>query len=143
MSTQLYLIRGLPGSGKSTLAHDLKRAGLVDEVVEADIFFMEDGVYRFDPKKLPAAHNRCIQTVQTALGLGRRVAVANTFSQHWEMERYLRVVQPWKRVTALDLYDAGQSDVALAARCIHGVPVSAIATQRARWEPGYTPLVQL
>jgi predicted kinase len=40
---ELFLLRGLPGSGKSTLAKSL--GGIR---IEADQYFMEDGVYNFD-----------------------------------------------------------------------------------------------
>ena len=44
---ELYLIRGLPGSGKSTLA---KSIGGIH--IEADQYFVESGVYKFDVLQL-------------------------------------------------------------------------------------------
>ena len=43
----IYLLRGLPGAGKSTVA---KRLG--GEHYEADMYFMQDGEYKFDGAKL-------------------------------------------------------------------------------------------
>ena len=48
----IYLLRGLPGAGKSTVA---KRLG--GEHYEADMYFMQDGEYKFDGAKL----KRCAQ----------------------------------------------------------------------------------
>ncbi len=44
---ELFLLRGLPGSGKSTLAKSLS-----DSHIEADMFFMKDGEYKFDGSKI-------------------------------------------------------------------------------------------
>lgn len=139
MATLLLLIRGLPGSGKTTFARLLQQAGVVDEVLEADHFFRVDGVYQFDKTRLGAAHEWCQNATRTALRLGRRVAVANTFSQHWEMVPYRQML--WDGLVApnglffLDLYDGGCTDDAvLAKRCVHEVPEFAITRMRGRWE---------
>jgi predicted kinase len=137
---QLILIRGLPGSGKSTLARAL--AGDARSI-EADDYFVSDGVYRFDPAQLPQAHAACQAQAQAELAAGRSVVVANTFSQRWEMEPYMLAARECgARVVVADLYDGGLDDSALAARGVHGVPVPGIAAMRARWEhrwsTGYT-----
>lgn len=51
---KLYIMRGCSGSGKSTLAQELGGT-----ICSADNYFMRDGEYQFDPKKLGAAHNYC------------------------------------------------------------------------------------
>ncbi len=133
----LYIIRGLPGSGKNTLGENLadwNDSRLDHEVFAADDYFVDDdGVYRFDPSKLPEAHAQCQENVKRALRShwAAVVVVANTFTQRWEMEPYLAMSD---EVTVIDLFDAGLTDEALAARNTHGVPVEAIRAMRARYE---------
>lgn len=82
----LYLIRGLPGSGKSTLARKLVGE---QHICEADAYFYLNGEYKFDPTKLSQAHQFCLATCAAKLAAKiPAVAVANTFTQHWEMAKY-------------------------------------------------------
>ena len=88
----LTLIRGLPGSGKSTLAKHIQWSDLSNKTIhlEADMFFQDDqGVYKFDPEKLHAAHRWCLDTTRILLNQGHRIIVSNTFTRVWEMEKYL------------------------------------------------------
>lgn len=83
--SKLIIVRGLPGSGKSTVAK-----GFPYFHVEADMFFMKDGSYQFDPTKISNAHRWCSDMVIGAMNKGMDVVVSNTFTQKWEMERYLK-----------------------------------------------------
>lgn len=129
----LMLFRGLPGSGKSTIADT---TGF--PVVSADDFFVgPDGVYRFDPTRLTQAHEDCQEVAWCALASGN-VAVANTFSQGWEIQPYARIARlTGARLVVVDLFDGGRSDAALAVRNTHGVPVETIQVMRARWESNW------
>jgi len=49
---------GVPGSGKSTYAAKHFPGAMV---VSADQYFMKDGEYCFNPKKLPEAHAECLK----------------------------------------------------------------------------------
>lgn len=96
----LIIIRGLPGSGKSTLAHELKRVlgDMYDgDVVsfEADNFFVTNHEYKFDPKNLHHAHNRCKRDTDRALDSGdyQYVIVSNTFVTMDEIEPYLKLAE--------------------------------------------------
>lgn len=81
---ELFLLRGLPGSGKSTLAKSLG-----GKHIEADMFFMKDGVYKFDATKLRDAHQWCNVMVGSWMSDGEeRIVVSNTFTQEWEMKDY-------------------------------------------------------
>lgn len=130
----LLLVRGLPGSGKSTIAAKFAAA-----VFAADDFFMCDNVYRFDPTKLATAHEVCQYKTREAIRSGLVVtAVANTFTCRWEMQPYIDMAnEEGVSLIVIDLFDAGLDDAALAARNLHGVPVHAIASMRARYEHGW------
>lgn len=90
----LYLLRGLPGAGKSTLA---KSIGAI--YFEADMFFMGGNEYKFDPLKLKDAHAWCQNQVRISMKNANsgmtptRIAVANTFTQEWEMESYYKMAE--------------------------------------------------
>ena len=90
----LYILRGLPGAGKSTLARTI---GAV--YFESDMFFMEGNEYKFNPTKLKDAHAWCQNQVRISMKnsnskLGdSKIAVANTFTQEWEMEPYIEMAK--------------------------------------------------
>lgn len=132
--TQVYLVRGLPGSGKSTLARTL--FGRSGHHIEADDFFLRNGVYRFDPQFLDMAHDACYGGFLLHAGRGKSVAVANTFTRISEMQRYIdacrrlgityEIVEPttpWAK-------DPDQC----FARCVHNVPLAIIRRMVDRWE---------
>jgi predicted kinase len=123
MKQELVLIRGLPGSGKSTLAKAMK-----DHVhLEADMYFMVDGEYRFDHGNIKRAHEWCQSECFNHLKAGRSVVVSNTFTQKWELRAYLdmakRLGVPVKVVVADGQY-----------KNVHGVPDDVIEKMRQRWE---------
>jgi predicted kinase len=80
---ELILLRGLPGSGKSTLAKLI-----CNQHVEADMFFMQDGEYKFDASKLKQAHEWCQSRAESWMEKGYNVVVSNTFTREWEMGAY-------------------------------------------------------
>lgn len=89
MTKTLYIVRGIPGSGKSTFAKSLGGVHF-----EADMYFMENGEYKFDPSKLKLAHNWCaIQTQKSMVDEEPIVVVSNTFTQEWEMEIYFKLAK--------------------------------------------------
>lgn len=79
----------MTGSGKTTLAKSL---GGVH--VEADMYFMEDGVYNFDATELKNAHNYCQGQARAWMKTNgeqvnvSKIIVSNTFTQEWEMKAY-------------------------------------------------------
>ena len=89
----LYLIRGVPGSGKSTFARKLKSTGLVDHVVEADDYFIRNGIYNFDPTKIHNAHGYCQECAKAWLVLGHSVAVSNTSTTEKEVAVYAKIAE--------------------------------------------------
>ena len=93
--TQLILIRGIPGSGKSTLAKQLKFAlgSQITIHLEADMYFMKDGVYEFDVDKLHAAHQWCQRETDNALFYKQDVIVSNTFTTIKELKPYFEIAK--------------------------------------------------
>ncbi len=86
---ELFLLRGLPGSGKSTLAKSLS-----DSHIEADMFFMKDGEYKFDGSKIKDAHNWCQDVVEHWMDENKpKIVVSNTFTQEWEMDNYYKLAE--------------------------------------------------
>jgi predicted kinase len=87
---ELILLRGLPGSGKSTLAKMI-----CSQHVEADMFFMQDGEYKFDATKLKEAHAWCQGRTESWMEKRYNVVVSNTFTQEWEMEAYYALAKKY------------------------------------------------
>jgi len=86
---ELFLLRGLPGSGKSTLAKSLSESH-----IEADMFFMKDGEYKFDGSKIKDAHNWCQDVVEHWMDENKpKIVVSNTFTQEWEMDNYNKLAE--------------------------------------------------
>lgn len=146
--SNLILIAGLPGAGKSTLAR--KFAWDHTTLLEADLY---PGIYTFRKGEAPIfhgaerddngvplikrAHQWCIDQARLALQGGGGAVVSNTFSQKWETRAYYILAREYgAQVYLIDLFDQGLSDESLAQRNTHGVPLSAIAAMRARWEHG-------
>jgi predicted kinase len=87
---ELILLRGLPGSGKSTLAKLI-----CNQHVEADMFFIQGGEYKFDASKLKQAHEWCQDTTEGWMIRGYNVVVSNTFTQEWEMDIYYKLAEQY------------------------------------------------
>ncbi len=122
---ELLLLRGCPGSGKSTLAKSLGGVHY-----EADMFFVEDGEYRFDGSKLKLAHNWCmIQTQKSMVDDVSRIVVSNTFTQEWEMKTYYELAENHGyRVYSL-IVENRHGGVN-----VHGVPEDKLEQMKSRFE---------
>ena len=118
---QLVLIRGLPGSGKSTRASGLASVGF--EHFEDDMFFVRDGIYRYDASRIKDAHAWCQKMTRDALATGKRVVVSNTFTRLQEMEPYLSMASRVRVVEARGNWGN-----------IHGVPAAMVQRMAERWE---------
>lgn len=125
--SMLYVIRGLPGSGKTTFAEHLVSAGLIKRYWEADQFFVVDGVYRFDPKRLGDAHNWCKAQVEADLDAGVDVAVSNTFVRHWEFQPYVDMADCRGVIRFVVAMHGGYGSV-------HDVPEEVLCRMRRNWE---------
>ena len=91
MNNELVIIRGIPGSAKSTLAKTYIAKGY--KHFEADMFFMIDGEYKFDIKKIGEAHLDCQYKTKDALQEGYNVVVSNTNTTLKEVNRYINIAK--------------------------------------------------
>jgi len=125
MSRELYLLRGIPGSGKSTLAKSLGGCH-----VEADMYFMNDCEYTFDPSKLSEAHQWCQNKTASYMHTNwPRVVVSNTFTQEWEMQAYYDLAEKYGyRVYSLIVENrhGGVNE--------HGVPANKVQHMKDRFQ---------
>lgn len=90
MEKILILLRGLPGAGKSTFAKMI-----CNQHVEADMYFMQDGEYKFDATKLKQAHKWCQDKTESWMKKRYNVVVSNTFTQEWEMDAYYKLAEQY------------------------------------------------
>lgn len=97
---RLTIIRGLPGTGKSTYASDLAlETGAL--FVEADMFRVRDGRYRFDMDELPLCISAANAVMRKAAKLGADVIVAGVFTKTSHIDdiiKQCRNVAPGGRV---------------------------------------------
>ncbi len=126
MEKLLFIVRGLPGSGKTTLAHIIANG-----VCSADDYFTDsEGNYNFDPSKLKAAHADCQSRVEQHMTYGEPlVAVANTFTQEWEMEHYLNLAKEYGYMVQSIIVENRHG-----GENIHGVPDESITKMRNRFQ---------
>ncbi|KAK2533076.1 N4bp2l1 [Columba livia] len=91
---RLVLLRGLPGSGKSTLARQLKREYPSAVVLSTDDYFIENGVYMFEPDLLEDAHKWNQKRARKAMKNGKSpVIIDNTNIHAWEMKPYVMMAR--------------------------------------------------
>lgn len=126
----LILFRGLPGSGKTSLS-----SVLCDKVFSADMFFEDmmpngDLVYNFDFTKLRDAHSWCQTQTENAMSEGiKKVGVANTFTQEWEMEHYTKLAEKYGyRLSTIVVENRH------GGKNIHGVPQEKVEQMKERFE---------
>ena len=129
----VIILRGLPGSGKSTWIKntpDYRSRNYI--ICSADDFHIgEDGVYRFDPMNIGAAHAACLRKFLRAIedygGVDDSwtVFVDNTNLAVWEIAPYYRIAAegyalPTRIVRIHCTYEQA------VARNVHQVPAEKI-----------------
>jgi len=124
---QLLLIRGLPGSGKSTLAKTLATGGYH---FEADMFFMKDGVYKFEPGLIENAHDWCRTQVMQSMAINLNlIVVSNTFTMEWEMMPYIALAKEYGYMVHTIIVENRHGN-----ENIHNCPKPTIDRMRSRFE---------
>lgn len=122
---ELFLLRGLPGSGKSTLAKTLGGSHY-----EADMYFMTNRRYEFDPSALRRAHEWCQDLVLMDMKKSEPlIVVSNTFTTEWEMEAYYKLAKQYGyRVHSLVVENRHEGVNQ------HGVPADKLEQMKNRFE---------
>jgi len=89
---KLILMRGVSGSGKSTLARKIAEEHDLSVIYSTDDFFMVDGEYRFDPKRLGEFHAANVKRAQESMAdKCACIIIDNTNTQAWEMKSYVEL----------------------------------------------------
>ena len=122
MTGNLILVRGCPGSGKSTFAQKEYVEPFGYKLIEADMYFIKDGVYMYDKSKISDAHKWCFNETIKALTNGENVIVANTFTKQWEIDDYLKL-NPAKIFRCTGTYQN-----------VHNVPKGIVKQMQIRFE---------
>jgi predicted kinase len=90
---EIILMRGVSGSGKSTLAKQLVSNGVI---LSTDDYFMNNGMYDFDPTKLGVYHkNNQDRAEKSMIEEISPIIVDNTFSKEWEMKPYVQLADKY------------------------------------------------
>jgi predicted kinase len=135
MEKVLYIVRGISGSGKSTLAKKIVDHDFL--VCEADKYFIDKGTgeYKFDASKIKDAHKFCQDTVETYMKdslvndqFYREIAVANTFTQEWEMEPYFTLAKEYGYTVFTIVVENRHGN-----KSIHNVPEEKVEQMRNRF----------
>ncbi len=130
--TQFYIVRGIPGSGKSTVARTIADA-ISGYHFEADMYFEQDGEYKFDMTKLHQAHQWCQNQVSSCLYYGTNVVVSNTFTTIKELKPYFELAKQYAIVPNVVLAQNQFQNV-------HNVPEDKLQIMRDRFVYDLTPL---
>lgn len=128
----LILMRGLPGSGKSTKAQSF---GL--PVYSTDDFFMVNGEYVFDGKKLIENHNKNFQRSKRAMESGKSIVVDNCNLEYWEMKRYVKVALDEGFKIRFEVPDTKWrfNVKECTRRCTKGIPEGVMKRLKDKWQP--------
>jgi hypothetical protein len=102
--------------------------------IEADMYFIQNGEYKFDASKLRQAHAWCQNQVEHWMGPNGfyKIIVSNTFTQEWEMEAYYQLAEQYGyRVYSLIVENRhGESEDTNT----HNVPLETIQKMRERFQ---------
>ena len=125
MEKTLFIVRGLPGSGKSTFSNYL----CLDTYWEADLYYIKNGKYEFDPSKIGEAHKLCQQVIEKAMQENHlKVGVGNTSTTEQELKPYLDMAKKYNyKVFSIIIENRHGNE------SIHNVPLETIEKMRNRF----------
>lgn len=136
---RLVILSGLPGSGKSTIASQLDPTGA--KICSADNYHIgRDGVYRFDPAKIGAAHKSAQEKARAMIERGEPlVIIDNTNTTFKEIEPYVQMVyDDWheEKYTIVFMRPTYKSSVEdCVASTVHAVPAETVQKMADRLVP--------
>lgn len=141
MTKQIVLMSGLPGAGKSTLATQMKidaeAEGKSCIICSTDDFFMQDGVYKFDPDLLFRNHRANQNKVRQACEDGvSSVIVDNTNLRREHREEYQTIAAKFGYSIEHKIVGEFTEDFAkiCGARNQHNVPLESILKMARRYQ---------
>jgi len=132
----VHILRGVSGAGKSTYT---KKTFPGAFVASADHFFGTGDDYKFDPKKLGAAHADCQARFQKAVSEGvETIVVDNTNTQLWEFSSYVQFAK--RNGYDVEVVRLLVDPEVAAKRNVHGVPKETVLKMQNRFQdfPGET-----
>ena len=127
---KLILIRGIPGSGKTTYAEELFNKGELFCWTETDDYWMRpDGHYDWNSKRIKHAHAWCLQETREWMERDPlwNHGVANTFTQLWEMKKYIELAEELGYDIEVHRLNGGYENT-------HGVPDDHVQKMADRFE---------
>lgn len=132
----MIIMRGLPGSGKSYIAEQKKKK-YNGVICSADHYFIWNGQYLFDKKKLHNAHMQCRTNCGSALRKKQVVIVDNTNTTYEEILPYLKLAKQFDvAVKIIEPSTDWAFDVdELFKRNTHNVPWDTIKAMKDRYVP--------
>lgn len=128
---EVIIMRGLPGSGKSTYA---KKQYPEYEYCSMDNFFIKNGEYKYDAKKIFPAVNYCKNKFQKAIEAGKNIVVDNTNLTKKEYIDYIKIanengydviVYSFVGLTAKESFEFNS----------HGVPLEKCEQMEKKYQP--------
>lgn len=133
---KLYLIRGIPGSGKSTLAETICNGTWGNCThYEADMFFITDGVYKFDYSKIEEAHEWCLKQTESDMAKGYSVVVSNTFTTSMELTPYFDIALLYGLMPTVITCNSNWGN-------IHNTPEDALEKMKKRFQHDISWLIE-
>lgn len=124
---------GVPGSGKSTVASEIaaeaRDVGVTTLICSTDDFFMVNGRYQFDPRRLAEYHARNFQKFALALADGTQLVILdNTNIREEHREPYVRLAKAMGYTVRVEVVGEFTPEACeqYARRNTHGVPLESI-----------------
>jgi predicted kinase len=126
--TRVIIMQGTPGSGKTTVATMLAKRHPNAVVVSADDYFMNSGVYTFDPSKLSLAHESCRNKARDALFLKKAVIVDNCNATRAQVQDYMTLANLYSFTPCIVHMKCSTQEAAVSTstRSVHNVPAHAV-----------------
>jgi predicted kinase len=129
----LYIMRGPSGAGKSTLA---KKLGIDGLTLSTDDFWMKNGKYEFDIKRLGEAHQWNQERAEKYMSQGiSPIIIDNTNIEAWEMKPYVLKAREHGYTVKLVPVEIKNTAKELAERNVHNVPEAAIQRMLDKYNP--------